>query len=194
MQDQLVECVPNFSEGRRPEIIAAIRSAVEAVEGVRMLDSHADADHNRLVLTYVVPASMAVASGIAAARAAMELIDLRTHQGAHPRMGALDVFPFVPIGDVPMARCVELAVSLGEALAADLGLPVFLYEEAARRPDRANLENIRKGGFEALREALPVDPNRRPDFGPAAVHPSAGRYGGRRAPAADRLQRLSRRG
>ncbi|HEV7216067.1 MAG TPA: glutamate formiminotransferase, partial [Chloroflexota bacterium] len=96
MTDQLVECVPNFSEGRRPEVIAAIRDDVAAVEGVRVLDVHADAEHNRFVLTYVVPESAAVASGLAAARAAARHIDLRSHQGAHPRMGALDVFPFVP--------------------------------------------------------------------------------------------------
>jgi glutamate formiminotransferase len=172
--EEFVECVPNFSEGRRPEIIAAIRDAVAAVEGVHILDTHADANHNRFVLTYVVPASKAVASGLAAARAAVQYIDLRTHEGAHPRMGALDVFPIVPIGDVPPARYVDLAVMLGEAIAAECGIPVFLYEDAAQRPDRVNLENIRKGGFEALRDLLPVDAGRRPDFGPSAVHPSAG--------------------
>jgi glutamate formiminotransferase len=174
VEDRLIECVPNFSEGRRPEVIDSIRDAVAAVEGVRVLDIHADAEHNRFVLTYVVPESHAVASGLAAARAAVKYIDLRTHEGAHPRMGALDVFPFVPLGDVPMARCVELAAAFGEAVATELEIPVFLYEEAARRPERTNLENIRKGGFESLREALPTDPDRRPDFGPAAVHPSAG--------------------
>ena len=119
MQDQLVECVPNFSEGRRPEVIAAIRDAVSAVDGVRVLDVHADADHNRFVLTYVVSAARAVESGLAAARAALKLIDLRSHEGAHPRMGALDVFPFVPLFDTPMARCVELANALGQAMAVD---------------------------------------------------------------------------
>jgi glutamate formiminotransferase len=172
--DQLIECVPNFSEGRKPEVIAALREAVAAVEGVRILDTHADADHNRCVLTYVVPLSTAIASGLAAARAAVRWIDLREHQGAHPRMGALDVFPFVPLGDVPMARCVELATGLGEAIAAELDIPVYLYEDAARRPDRVNLENVRKGGFEALRDSLPGNRERWPDFGPAAVHPSAG--------------------
>lgn len=174
MAEPLVECVPNFSEGRRPEVIAAIRDAVAAVEGVRVLDTHADAAHNRFVLTYVVPESSAVASGLAAARAAVQHIDLRTHQGVHPRIGALDVFPFVPLGDLPMARCVALAGALGQVIAAELGIPVYLYEEAARRPDRANLENIRKGGFEALRDVLPGAPERQPDLGPAAVHPTAG--------------------
>jgi glutamate formiminotransferase len=174
LSDQLVECVPNFSEGRRPEVIAAIRDAVAAVEGVRVLDVHSDADHNRFVLTYVVPVSRAVESGMAAAKAALQHIDLRVHEGAHPRMGALDVFPFVPLFDVPMARCVALADELGRTIAAQLGIPVYLYEEAARRPDRVNLENIRKGGFETLRSVLPDDPERAPDFGPRAVHASAG--------------------
>lgn len=174
MTDNLVECVPNFSEGRRPEVIAAIRDAVAAVDGVRVLDVHSDAEHNRFVLTYVVPESQAVAAGMVAARIARDLIDLRGHQGAHPRMGALDVFPFVPLGEMPMSRCVTLATALGEQIAAELEIPVYLYEEAALRPERTNLEAIRKGGFEALREAISVDETRRPDFGPAAVHPSAG--------------------
>lgn len=172
--EALVECVPNFSEGRRPEVINAIRDAVAAVAGVRVLNVQSDADHNRFVLTYVVPAAHAVEAGMIAARAARDLIDLRVHEGAHPRMGALDVFPFVPLGDTSMATCVSLAKTLGEQIAAELAIPVFLYEEAARDPQRVNLENVRKGGFEGLRQALPTDPARRPDFGPAAVHPSAG--------------------
>jgi glutamate formiminotransferase len=174
MAEELVECVPNFSEGRRPEVIAAIRDAVAAVPGVRILNVDSDADHNRFVLTYVVPVAQAVDSGMAAARAALAHIDLRTHQGAHPRMGALDVFPFVPLGSLPMSRCVALAAALGERIAVELGIPVYLYEEAARRPERANLEQIRKGGFEALRDAVPIEEARRPDFGAPALHPSAG--------------------
>jgi glutamate formiminotransferase len=174
LPDQLVECVPNFSEGRRPDVIAAIRDAVGAVTGVRILDLHADVDHNRSVLTYVVPVSRAVESGLAAASAALAHIDLRTHEGAHPRMGALDVFPFVPLFDLPMARCVKLADELGRAIASELGIPVYLYEEAARRPDRVNLENIRKGGFETLLSVLPGDPDRAPDYGLNAVHATAG--------------------
>ncbi len=164
-----MECVPNFSEGRRPEVIAAIRDAVAAVKGVRILNVQSDADHNRFVLTYVVPEGRA--------------IDLRQHEGAHPRMGALDVFPFVPLGAMPMTRCVALAEALGARIADELKIPVYLYEEAARDPKRVNLEYIRKGGFEGLREALPLDPTRRPDFGPPAVHPSAGAAaGGARRP------------
>ncbi len=174
MAETLVECVPNFSEGRRPEVIAAIRDGVASVDGVRVLDVHSDAEHNRFVLTYVVPEAQAVASGMAAATAARDLIDLRTHEGAHPRMGALDVFPFVPLGDMPMAKCVALAQALGERIATELGIPVYLYEEAARDPARTNLENIRKGGFEGLREAVGSDPARRPDYGEPVLHPSAG--------------------
>jgi glutamate formiminotransferase len=174
MAEELVECIPNFSEGRRPEVIAAIRDAVAAVSGVRILNVDSDVDHNRFVLSYVVPVSQAVASGLAAARAALEHIDLRAHQGAHPRMGALDVFPIVPLGTVSMSRCIELANELGRRIADELGIPVYLYEEAARIPERTNLEQIRKGGFEALVEAVPTDQARHPDFGPPALHPSAG--------------------
>ena len=149
LPDQLVECVPNFSEGRRPEVIAAIRDAVAAVEGVRVLDVHADADHNRFVLTYVVPASRAVESGLAAARAALEHIDLRAHEGAHPRMGALDVFPVrasLRHAHGALRRAGRRAwPGYGHRI---LAFRSILYEEAARRPDRVNLENIRKGGFE----------------------------------------------
>ncbi len=174
MADALVECVPNFSEGRRPEVIAAIRDAVAAIEGVRILNVQSDADHNRFVLTYVVSESHAVESGMAAARAARDLIDLRGHEGAHPRMGALDVFPFVPLGALPMARCVAFAEELGRQIAAEFDIPVFLYEDAARDPSRVNLENVRKGGFEGLGDALANDPTRRPDYGPSTPHPSAG--------------------
>jgi glutamate formiminotransferase len=170
----LVECVPNFSEGRRPEVIAAIRDTVAAVHGVRILNVQSDADHNRFVLTYVVSEAQAVEAGLAAARAARDLIDLRVHEGAHPRMGALDVFPFVPLGDLPMARCVALAEALGRRIAEELDIPVYLYEEAAHDPSRVNLENVRKGGFEGLRDSIVNDPTRRPDFGPQALHPSAG--------------------
>jgi glutamate formiminotransferase len=172
--DALVECVPNFSEGRHPEVIAAIRDAVAAIDGVRVLNVQSDADHNRFVLTYVVSEARAVEAGMAAARTARDLIDLRLHEGAHPRMGALDVFPFVPLADLPMARCVALAEALGRQIGAELDIPVYLYEEAAREPSRVNLENVRKGGFEGLRDSIVNDPSRLPDFGPSVVHPSAG--------------------
>jgi glutamate formiminotransferase len=174
LADALVECVPNFSEGRRPEVIAAIRDAVAAIDQVRILNVQSDAAHNRFVLTYVVSEARAVEAGMAAARTARDLIDLRLHEGAHPRMGALDVFPFVPLADLPMARCVALAEALGRQIGAELDIPVYLYEEAAREPSRVNLENVRKGGFEGLRDSIVNDPSRRPDFGPPTMHPSAG--------------------
>ncbi len=174
MAVELVECVPNFSEGRRPEVIAAIVDAARAVPGVRVLDVHSDPDHNRAVLTYVTPPAQALEAAVAVVRAAVERIDLRGHDGAHPRIGALDVFPFVPLGDTPMARCVELAHALGERVAAELGVPAYYYEAAARREERRALETIRRVGFERLRELIGVDPAYAPDVGPRAVHPTAG--------------------
>jgi len=171
---ELVECVPNFSEGRRPEVVAAIVDAARAVPGVRVLDVHSDPDHNRAVLTYAAPPAQALEAAFATVRTAVERIDLRGHDGAHPRIGALDVFPFVPLGDTPMARCVELAHALGDRVAAELGMPVYYYEAAARREERRALETIRRVGFERLRELIGVDPNYAPDVGPRAVHPTAG--------------------
>ena len=171
---ELVECVPNFSEGRRPEVIEAVVAAARAVPGVRVLGVHSDPDHNRSVLTYVAPPDAALDAGFAVTREAVRLIDLRRHSGEHPRMGALDVFPFVPLGDVPMTRCVELARALGARIAAELDVPVYLYEEAATGEERRNLEKVRRKGFEELRETIEHDPARAPDMGPGRVHESAG--------------------
>lgn len=171
---ELVECVPNFSEGRRPDVIAAIVAAAGAVPGVRVLGTHSDPDHNRSVLTYVAPPDAALEAGFAVVREAVQRIDLLEHSGAHPRMGALDVFPFVPLGEAPMARCVALAHALGERVAAELELPVYFYEEAASSDERRNLEKVRRKGFEDLRDAIGQDPDRAPDRGPHRVHPSAG--------------------
>lgn len=171
---ELVECVPNFSEGRRPEVIEQIVAAARAVPQVRVLSVHSDADHNRSVLTYVAPPDAALEAGFAVTQEAVRRIDLREHSGAHPRMGALDVFPFIPLGEVPMSRCVELAQALGERVAAELEVPVYFYEEAATSEERRNLEKIRRKGFEELREAIEQDPARAPDLGPAHVHASAG--------------------
>ena len=170
----LVECVPNVSEGRDRAAVEEIVAAVRAVPGVRVLDLHVDVQHNRSVITYVAPVDRAVEAGLAVTRAAVERIDLRAHQGAHPRMGALDVFPFVPLGETPMARCVELAHMLGERVAAELDVPVYFYEEAALTDERRALERVRRKGFEDLREAIGRDPERRPDRGPQRVHPGAG--------------------
>lgn len=169
---ELVECVPNFSEGRRQDVIDAIVSAIKGA-GARVLDVQSDAAHNRSVVTFVAPPVVAEAAAFAGAVVATARIDLRQHQGEHPRMGATDVVPFVPFADLPMATCVSLAHRLGGRLARELQIPVYYYGEAARRPERRELERVRRGGFEELREHI-QDPDRIPDEGPPAVHPSAG--------------------
>src|SRR5512145_1920874 len=135
----LVECVPNFSEGRKPEVIDAIRTAIAAVDGVVVLDVSMDASHNRSVITFVAPKERAADAAFAAMRMAAERIDLTTHQGAHPRIGATDVVPFVPLEGATMEDCVALAHALGARAAQELGIPVYLYERAATRPERVNL-------------------------------------------------------
>ena len=169
MTAQLVECVPNFSEGRNPATIDALRSAIAGVAGVQLLDVQADASHNRSVFTFVAPPDAAVAAALAAMRVATQRIDLTTHSGEHPRMGATDVVPFVPVAGVTMEECVALARRLGEQAAKELEIPVFLYARAAARPDRVLLPEVRKGEFEGMR-GRKLDP----DFGPDRVHPTAG--------------------
>jgi glutamate formiminotransferase / formiminotetrahydrofolate cyclodeaminase len=171
---KLVECVPNFSEGRRPEVVDAIREAIAGVDGVALLDVSSDASHNRSVITFVVPLDRAVDAAFAGIRAARDLIDLNQHSGEHPRMGAADVVPFVPLEGSTMEDCVMLARTLGERVGRELDIPVFLYERAAIRPARENLADVRRGEFEGLREEIGRNPNRVPDFGPACVHPTAG--------------------
>jgi glutamate formiminotransferase / formiminotetrahydrofolate cyclodeaminase len=165
----LVECIPNFSEGRRPEIIKAIVNAITSAGAVRLLDTSSDADHNRTVVTFAGTPQAVEDAAFAAIRTAATHIDLNTHRGEHPRMGATDVVPFVPIRDVTMDECVGLARRLGRRVADQLNIPVYLYEAAATRPDRENLENIRRGEYEGLKEAIRSDPNRMPDFGPAEL-------------------------
>ncbi len=165
----LVECIPNYSEGRRSEIVDQIITAILSVPNVQVLDRHSDIDHNRTVLTLLgEPEPVKEAVFLSIAKAA-ELIDLNKHQGEHPRIGATDVVPFVPIRDISMADCVDLARQLGERVGAELGIPVYLYEEAANKPERINLENIRKGQYEGLKKEIGVDPARKPDFGPAQL-------------------------
>ncbi len=170
----LVECVPNFSEGRSVETLDALRQAMTSVPGVRVLDVEADASHHRSVFTLVAPPDAAAEAAFRAVRLAAERIDLRRHKGEHPRMGAADVVPFVPLEGVTMDDCVALARKLGERIGGELGIPVFLYEHAATRPERRNLADVRKGEFEGLRELIGSDPAHAPDFGPAKLHPSAG--------------------
>jgi glutamate formiminotransferase / formiminotetrahydrofolate cyclodeaminase len=170
----LVECVPNFSEGRRPEVVDAIRSAIAAVPGVAVLDVSSDASHNRTVVTFVAPVETVVDAAYAGVATAAGLIDLTVHTGEHPRIGATDVCPFVPLAGTTMDDCVALARELGRRVGDGLGIPVFLYERAASRPDRVNLADVRRGEFEAAREQIGTDPGRVPDFGPNAIHPTAG--------------------
>ncbi|MBI2797205.1 MAG: glutamate formimidoyltransferase [Gemmatimonadetes bacterium] len=171
---KLIECVPNFSEGRRPEVVAAIRGAIAAVPSVVVLDTSSDPSHNRTVVTFVVAAEHAVAAAFAGIARARDLIDLTTHTGEHPRIGATDVVPFIPLEGASMDDCIALARSLGERVGKELDVPVFLYERAATRPDRENLADIRRGEFELARTEIGTNPNRVPDFGPNRVHPTAG--------------------
>jgi glutamate formiminotransferase len=177
----LVECVPNFSEGRDPATIAALQAAA-AVPGVRLLDTHSDPDHHRTVLTLAGPPDPVAEAAFRTVRVAAERIDLRRHRGVHPRIGAADVVPFVPLGDTPMAVCVALAERLGARIGRELGLPVYLYGEAARRPERRALPDIRRGEYEGLVEAIGRDPTRTPDFGPAVLGPAGAVAVGARRP------------
>ena len=168
----LIECVPNFSEARRPEIVEAIQVAIQSVPTVQVLDRHSDLDHNRTVITFVgAPAGVEEAAFRAIARAA-ELINLEQHTGEHPRIGATDVVPFVPISGVSMAECVEIARRLGKRVGDELNIPVYLYEQAATRPDRQNLENLRRGQYEGLKTDIETNAERAPDFGPAHLGPA----------------------
>src|SRR3990172_7030611 len=154
MPQQIVECIPNFSEGRRPEVIAAIIAAIQAVPGITLLDRSSDADHNRSVVTFVgSPEAVEEAAFQGIAKAA-ELIDMAKHKGEHPRMGAADVVPFVPISGVNMKECVQIARRLGKRVGKELSIPVYLYEEAATREERRNLENIRRGEYEGIKESI----------------------------------------
>jgi glutamate formiminotransferase/formiminotetrahydrofolate cyclodeaminase len=171
---KLVECVPNFSEGRRPEVVKAIRDAIASVEGVTILDVSSDESHNRSVITFVAPLGNAVDAAFAGIQTAAQHIDLGTHQGEHPRIGATDVVPFVPLEGTTMEDCIGLARELGARVGSELDIPVYLYERAATRPARENLADVRRGEFETLLKEIGTNPDREPDFGPHACHPKAG--------------------
>ncbi len=166
MKNPLVECIANYSEARRPEVVEAIAAAITSVGGVRLLDRHSDLDHNRSVLTFIAPPEAVLEAAFRSVAAAADLINMDEHTGGHPRIGAADVLPFVPVQDVSMQDCVELARRLGRRVGDQLNIPVYLYEEAATLPERQNLENIRRGQYEALKVEIGVDPARDPDFGP----------------------------
>jgi glutamate formiminotransferase/formiminotetrahydrofolate cyclodeaminase len=171
---RIVECIPNFSEGRRPEVVDALALSLTDVSGVALLDREMDAAHNRCVLTVAGDPEAVAAGVLKAVQKAAESIDLRRHRGEHPRMGAVDVIPFVPISGISMAECVELSVRVAEEIADKCKIPVYLYEQSARIPERRDLAHVRKGGFEAIRDEIGLVVERRPDFGPSEVHPSAG--------------------
>ncbi len=169
----LVECVPNFSEGRRPEVVDALAEAIAGHAGVHLLDRTSDGDHNRSVLTFAGRAEAVAEAMEAAAGVAIERIDMNQHEGQHPRIGAVDVVPFVPLGETTIDECVELARSFGRRVASRFDLPVYLYARAAQRPDREVLADIRRPQYEGLRELI-RQPAHRPDFGPGRLHPTAG--------------------
>jgi glutamate formiminotransferase len=169
----IIECIPNISEGRRADVVSAIVGAVAATPGVRVLDVSSDASHNRSVLTLAGNAAGLQAAVLTLFEEAIAAIDLRTHRGEHPRLGAVDVVPFVPIEGVTMAECVALAHDTARAVAERFGVPVYYYEEAAGNPARRNLEDIRRGEFEGLREKM-ASASWVPDVGPPVPHATAG--------------------
>ncbi|MGQ9458735.1 MAG: glutamate formimidoyltransferase [Anaerolineae bacterium] len=179
---KVVECVPNFSEGRRLDVVQEIVEAIRSVPGVHVLDVESNADHNRSVVTFVGEPEAVLEGAFQGIARAAALIRMEEHRGAHPRMGAADVVPFVPVRGVRMEECVDLARRLGERVGRELGIPVYLYEEAATRPDRRNLADVRRGEYEGLREAIRTDPDRAPDFGPAEMGPAGATAIGARPP------------
>ena len=182
MARKIVECIPNFSEGRNQKVIDALLDSIRSVNGVRVLDYHADADHNRTVITFLGDPQSVEEAAFQSIKMASHLIDMDQHQGEHPRIGAADVVPFVPIQEVSVPECVLMAERLGERVASELKIPVYLYEDAARRPERTNLEYIRKGQYESLKIAIKSDPNKEPDFGPSELGKAGAVVIGARAP------------
>ncbi|MFD3164557.1 glutamate formimidoyltransferase [Herpetosiphon sp. NSE202] len=178
----LVESIMNFSEGRRTEVVHAIRDAITAVAGVQLLDVQSDADHNRTVISFAGEAEAVGEAAFQATRTAQGLINLDEHRGEHPRIGATDVVPFVPLGQTTMKQCVALARKVGKRIGDELGIAVYLYEEAATRPERQNLADVRKGEYEAWRKAVGVDAAREPDFGPPVATPAGATVVGARQP------------
>ena len=170
----LIECVPNFSEGRDLARVAQIEEAIAAVASVHVLHCTSDPDHNRTVITFAGDRPGVIEASIRGAQKAAQLIDLNQHRGVHPRVGALDVLPFVPLRDARMADCVDIAREAGARIWAELGIPVFFYQAAATRSDRVQLEDVRRGQFEGLREAVLADPGKQPDIGGPGLHPTAG--------------------
>ena len=182
MKQPIVECIPNFSEGRRVEVVEEIENAIRSVRGVYILDRHIDADHNRSVITFAGSPAEVADAAFEAIKTAAGKIDLDKQKGEHPRIGATDVIPFVPISGVTMDECVELARTLAQRVGDELSIPTYLYEQAATRPERKNLENIRRGEYEGLKETIESDPTKKPDFGPQKLGPAGATVIGARAP------------
>jgi glutamate formiminotransferase/formiminotetrahydrofolate cyclodeaminase len=172
MSNALVECVPNFSEGCRPEVLDEIKNAISAVPGAHVLDTHIDACHNRSVITFVGAPGAVEEAAFQMIKTAANLINLEDHTGEHPRIGATDVVPFIPISDISMEDCVEIAYRVGERVGAELKIPVYFYEQAARIPERKRLERIRHGEYEGLKEEIKNNPDRKPDCGPSELGPA----------------------
>lgn len=170
---QIVQCVPNISEGRRPEVVERVVDQIRQTPGVQLLDYSSDYDHNRSVITFVGDLASVQEAAFQLTKEAVQLINMEEHQGAHPRIGAVDVIPFIPIEEVTMQECVQTAVSLAERINSELGVPTYLYGEAATRPERRDLSNIRKGQYEGLKEAIAQE-ERHPDYGEPRLHPTAG--------------------
>ena len=182
MPTPIVECIPNFSEARRPEVVEAILAAITGVAEISLLNYSSDSDHNRSVVTYAGPPAAVEEAAFRAIQIAAVLINLDQHSGSHPRLGATDVVPFVPISGISMEECVEMARRLGERVGRELDIPVYLYEAAATRPERTGLENIRRGQYEGLKEEIATNPERQPDFGPARLGPAGATVIGARHP------------
>jgi glutamate formiminotransferase len=178
----LIECIPNFSEGQRRDVIDAIAAAVAGVPGATVLDIHADYDHNRSVITFAGEPGAVAEAAFQAARQAARLIDMNQHRGQHPRVGATAVLPFVPLRGATLEECAEIARAVGRRIGEELGIPVYLYEAAATRPDRRELPNLRRGEYEGLREAITNDPTRAPDYGPARLGAAGATIVGARPP------------
>ncbi|HHW56868.1 MAG TPA: glutamate formimidoyltransferase [Clostridia bacterium] len=171
--DQIIECVPNFSEGRDQEKIAQLVKEVVSTEGVKLLDYSSDKDHNRTVITFCGDAKGVKEAAFKLIKKASEIIDMRYHKGEHPRIGATDVVPFIPVKNATMEECVQIAREVGERVGRELNIPVYLYEEAATTPERKNLENIRRGEYEGFFEKI-KQPEWKPDFGPQEMNPKSG--------------------
>jgi len=174
LKGPVVECVPNFSEGREPHIIRTIQNEISSVPGVKVLDTHSDVDHNRSVITFIGGPDAVVDAALAAVRSASKLIDLNRHEGAHPRLGAADVVPLIPVREMDMEGCIGLARDLARRIWNEIQVPTYLYGYAALKENRRRLEKVRLKGFEQMRELLKEDDDRRPDFGDDELHPTAG--------------------